>query len=1139
MKLLPSLTGAIFTFAATFAALAQDAAAPAPIDARLMQMPAVSKSQIAFVYAGDIWIAPKSGGTALRLSSPRGTEQFPRFSPDGTQLAFSGNYDGNVDLYVMPSGGGEPRRVTHHGANDRLMGWTPDGKSLLFSSHMMGFTERVSQLFTVPVAGGLPQKLPVAYGEFGAISPDGKLLAFTPVSTDFATWKRYRGGMAPDVWLFDLANKTAENITKNEAKDSQPMWHGTKLYFLSDRDGKQRDNLWCYDTATKETRQVTRFTEADVHFPSIGPDELVFENGGRLHLLDLATEQTREVKINVVTDRATVRPRMERVANLVRNSTIAPTGKRVLFEARGDIFSVPAEHGIIRNVTETSGVAERFPAWSPDGKWIAYFSDRSGEYELTLRLADGKGEEQTVTKLGPGFRYQPQWSPDAKKIVFIDNAMRIYLVDLETKTGTVVGKQLWMYEGELSRFAVSWSADSRFFAYAADQDNRQSAIVVFDTKEKTERKLTSGFYDDDLPVFDPEGRYLYYRSKRIFQPIYSESDNTWIYTNGQVLMVVPLRKDVPSPLAPRNDEEPVRVALPPPPTPPAEKKDEPKADEKKEEPKSTDPRKDPPQNETALKEDKPSVTPSPTPATGVVIGRPAPQRPRVVTIDYDGFEARAIELPVGGGRFDNVMAVPGRVLFRWPPRVGARKGPAPLSFYDLEKREEKMIIDDCGGAELSADGKKLLVKVGEQWGIINVLEAQKIGKPLPLGNLEVRVDPPAEWRQIFNDAWRLERDFFYDPGMHGVDWKAQREYYGKLLDDAVTRGDVNYIIGELLGELNSSHTYRSGGDLDEPVTRGVGYLGCDYALEDGAYRIKRILQTAPWDNVRSPLSQPAVKVQEGNWLLAVNGRALDVKEDPWAAFQGLADKPVFLTVNDKPNREGAREVLVQTIGSEVVLRHLAWVEANRKRVDAASGGKIGYIYVKNTGQDGQSELYRQFRAQYVKQGLIIDERWNAGGQIPDRFVELLGRSVLNYYGVRDGRDWTTPFVEHQGPKVMLANGWSGSGGDCFPFLFREKKLGPIIGQRTWGGLIGMTGAPGLIDGGSVTVPTFGIYDTAGKWIIEGRGVDPDIAVLDDPAELAQGRDPQLERAIAEVQKSLLANPPQPPKKPAYPIRTAP
>ncbi|MEP6668287.1 MAG: PDZ domain-containing protein [Chthoniobacter sp.] len=1116
---------------------ADDEPLPAQIDARMLQMPAVSKSQIAFVYAGNIWIAPKSGGTALRLSSPRGLQQFPRFSPDGTKLAFSGNYDGNVDIYVMPVGGGEPRRITHHGDSERLLGWYPDGQSLLFSSHMTSFTERVGQLFKVSAQGGLPEKLPVAYGEFGAISPDGRTLAFTPISTDFATWKRYRGGMAPDIWLFDLEQKTAENVTHNDANDSQPMWHGETMYFLSDRDGHERDNIWAYNTRTKETREVTHFTDSDVHFPSVGPSDLVFENDGRLYLLDLATEQAHEVNLKVATDRATLRPRSQNVASYVRSATVSPTGKRALFEARGEIFSVPAEHGIVRNLTETSGIAERFPAWSPDGKWIAYFSDRTGEYELTIRPADKPFGEQTLTHFGPGFRYQPQWSPDAKKIVFIDQAMRIHLFDLETKQTSEVGRQLWAYEGDLARFAVSWSSDSRWFAYAADRPNRQSAIVVFDAREKRELAATSGFYDDDMPTFDPDGRYLYYRSKRVFEPIYSESDNTWIYTNGESLVALPLRKDVPSPLGPRDDEEPVRKD-PPVPEKPDEKKEEPAKDKKDEEPKQSEPKKDKPQGDAALNEQKsPIENPPPGEARpGMRLARQYPLKPKPLTIDFDNIEARGVVLPVGGGHFDNLLAVPGKVIFRWPPRVGARKGTAPLSFWDLEKREEKMILDDCGSVDLSADGHKLLVRRAEQWGIVNVLEGQKIDKPLALGSLETQVDPAAEWRQIFNDAWRIERDFFYDPGMHGVDWQKMRVRYGKLLVDAVTRSDVNHLLGELLGELSCSHTYRSGGDLEEAPTRGVGYLGCDFALEQGAYRIAHIVTAAPWDNVRSPLQQPGVDVHEGEWLLAVNGRPIDTRQDPWAAFQGLADKAVMLTVTDSMNPVHQRNVLVQTIGSEAALRHKAWVEANRRRVDAASGGKIGYIYVKNTGVDGQSELYQQFRGQVAKQGLVIDERWNSGGQIPDRFIELLGRRVTNYWGVRDGRDWQTPYIAQVGPKVMLTNGWSGSGGDCFPWLFRENKLGPIIGTRTWGGLIGMTGAPSLIDGGRVTVPTFSIYDTAGKWIIEGHGVDPDIAVLDDPAALAQGRDPQLERAIEEVQKEMQTSPPGAPHKPPYPNR---
>ncbi len=1113
-----------FALCAAFTVRAADPDEPAHIDARMMQMPAVSKSQIAFVYAGDIWIAPKTGGAAARLSSPRGEEQFPRFSPDGRRLGFSGNYEGNTDIYVMPVTGGEPLRVTHHGAKDRMLGWSADGKSIYFTSDMAAFTNRVGQIYKVSAQGGLPAVLPIPYGEFGAVSADGKKLAYTTLSTEFRTWKRYRGGMAPDIWLFDLEKKTSEKVAPHPANDSLPMWHGSTIYFLSDRDDRERENIWAYDTATKALRQVTRFVDDDVHFPSIGPEEIVLENGGRLYLLDLATEKLKEVPITVLTDRVTLRPRVENVSGLIQNGTISPTGKRVLLEARGRIFSLPAEHGVVRALSERSDVAQRFPAWSPDGKWIAYFSDRSGEYELTLQPADGKGDEKTLTQLGPGFRYQPQWSPDSKKIVFIDQAMRIWLHDLDAKTTREVDRELWHYEGDLKQFHGSWSADSRWFAFAKDQDNRQTAIAIYDTKSKQVHQVTSGFFDDDQPVFDPDGRYLYYRTKRWFDPIYSEFEPTWIYANSQALIAVPLRRDVPSPLAPRNDEEQVGQKKPEE-TKPAEK---PKA-----EPKPAAPKPQGSEVETAIKGTKPEAAkpaenkPA-TPTVNLSERKPAP-----LAIDLDGFEQRAVVLPPSGGRFDQLCAVAGKLIFHRKPRVGATGGPSPLYYYDVVKREEKLMLDDAPGVDLSADGKKLLVARGRSWGIINVAEAQAF-KTLNTGGLEVTIDPPAEWRQIFNDAWRIERDFFYDPHLHLVMWQKVREHYGRLLGDAVTRHDVNFILGEMLGELNVSHAYRGGGDLDAAPGRSVAYLGCDYALDQGAYLIKRILQAAPWEyTVRSPLIAAGVK--EGEWLLAVNGRKLDTAKDPWAAFQGLADKPTFLTVNSKPTLLGAREVLVQTMGSEYNLRHYAWTESNRLRIEKATGGRVGYIYVPNTGTDGQNELFRQFRAQFTKQGLIVDERWNSGGQIPDRFVEMLGRKVTNFWGVRDGRDWQTPQIAHTGPKVILANGWSGSGGDCFPWLFKKEGLGPIIGTRTWGGLIGMTGAPALIDGGSVTVPTFSIYDTEGKWVIEGHGVDPDIAIEDDPARMQNGADPQLDRAIQEVLKSLEAQPARPPK-PRYPDR---
>jgi tricorn protease len=1186
---------AAFLTLAAVTALAADA--PPRIDARMLQTPAVSATQIAFVYAGDIWIAPKAGGEAVRLSTPRGSEQFPRFSPDGTRLAFSGNYEGDTDLYSIPVNGGEPRRLTHHGANDRMLGWYPDGQSILFASKMESFTERVNQLYKVAAAGGLPQRLPVPYGEFGAISPDGKRLAYTMIDTSFATWKRYRGGMAPDIWIYHLETGAAEVAAPSHANDSQPMWHGSTLYFLSDRGEGARANLWNYDPATKKLRQVTHFHDTEVRFPSIGPADIVFESHGRLHLLDLATEKVREIEITVVTDRATLRPRIENVGSDIRSSTLTPTGKRVLFEARGDIFSMPVENGVVRNLTDSSGIAERYPAASPDGKWVAYFSDRSGEYELCVRPADGKGAEIQVTKLGPGYRYQPQWSPDSKKVVFIDQAMRIYHCDFAAKKWNVVGKQMWMYHGELTRFAVSWSADSRYFAYASDLENRQTAISIVDTVDKKTHRVTSGYYDDDLPVFDPAGKYLYYRSKRWFDPIYSELDNTWIYANGQALIAVPLQADAPSPLAPRNDEEPV-------------KKEEKKPEEKK--PETSAPTlagtwkgtvatpdeevkftlklqvgangeltgsvetekgergevtgtfdakaltftlnakigeqrttleaklEDTTFTGTAFVEDQKlpvKATREATPAPAVA-AKPPEQTPKPVKIDLDGFESRGVILPPNGGRFAWLGAVPGKLLFTRAPRLGANTNTHPLSAYDFEKREEKPLIDDAPSWELSADGKRILVVKGNSWRVIGSADAPKFDKTLPTGALEARVDPAAEWKQIFTDAWRIERDFFYDPKLHGVDWPAQRERYGKLIDDCATRADVNYVLGELLGELNSSHTYRSGGDLqDTAPSRNVGYLGCDFALEQGAYRIARILEGAAWDlHIRSPLRQPGVKVKAGDWLLAVNGRPLDTSKDPWAAFLGLADKPVFLTVNDKPAMDGAREVLVQPMGDEKWLRQYAWMEQNRRYVERASGGQIGYIYVLNTAIEGQNQLVRQFRAQVDKPGLIIDERWNGGGQIPDRFVELLSRKVTNYYAVRDGRDWQSPFIAHTGPKAMLANGWSGSGGDCFPFLFRQMGLGPLIGTRTWGGLIGMTGSPRLVDGGEVTVPTFAIYDRTGKWIIEGHGVDPDIAVPENPADLAKGRDTQLDRAIAEVQHALKAAGPLAPKKPEYPVR---
>jgi len=1070
----------------------------AQIDARLLRYPDVSATTIAFVYAGDVWLVPKTGGVAQRLSTPKGEETFPRFSPDGSFLAFSANYDGNTDIYMIPVVGGLPTRMTYHPAPDRMLDWYPDGNSILFASSRASGKDRFNQLYKVAKTSGLPEKLPVPYGEFGAISPDGKRLAYMTITRDFRTWKRYRGGMAPDIWLFDLGTYDAKNLTANEANDAHPMWYGGTLYFLSDRDVNKRYNIWACDLASGAVRQVTKFEEQDVRFPAIGPSDIVFENAGRLYLLELPGEKLREVKVEVITDRTTLKPQVNNVAKLIQHATLSPSGKRAIFEARGELFSLPAEHGPVINLTRTSSAAERYPAWSPDGKNVAYLSDSSGEYELSVRPADGSGAEKTLTRMGPGFRYNLFWAPDGQKIAFADQAMNINIGEVATGKVTGIDKGISMYQGDLESFRASWSTDSRWLAYSRSVENFNAVIFLYDTKENKLHRVTGDFYSAMAPTFDPEGKYLFCLTNRTFEPSYSDVDNTWIYANTTNIAAISLRRDVPSPLAPRNDVE-------------EEAKKEAEGKAKKEEPKKGEIKKD---DQAEKKE-----------------------APKPLDIDVDGFEERLVVLPPKAGNYSRVAAVKGKALYLRHPRTGSGEEGSSVRFWDLEAREEKTVMADADGFIVSGDGNKMLVWKKNDFAIIDIKPDQKMEKKLATASLEATIDPVAEWRQLFNDAWRLERDYFYDPGMHGVNWQAMRERYGKLLDDAVTRWDVNFIIGELIAELNSSHTYRGGGDEEQEERRGVGLLGCDFSVENGAYRIARVLDGAPWDSeVRSPLKQPGVNVKEGDYLLAVNHVPLDTGKDPWAALQGLAGTAVLLTVNDKPTMAGSREVLVETLSSEYRLRNLAWINENRLRVEKASGGRIGYIYVPDTSIGGQTELQRQFAGQFTKEGLIIDERFNSGGQIPDRFVELLNRPLYAYWGVRDGRDWQWPPFAHSGPKVMLINGWSGSGGDCFPLYFKQAGVGPLIGTRTWGGLIGMSGNPSLIDGGGVTVPTFGIYSLEGKWIVEGHGVDPDIEVIDDPSRMARGGDPQLERATQEVMRMLETNPPKRPQKPAYPKR---
>jgi tricorn protease len=1086
------------------ALLALPLAARAQVDARMLRQPDVSATSIAFVYAGDIWVVPKEGGTAHRLTTPPGDESFPRFSPDGSRIAFTGDYDGNEDVYVIPTAGGEPVRVTHHPMADRLVDWTPDGKSLLFASSMQSGRQRFDQFYEVAPSGGLPQKLPVPYGEFGALSPDGTWIAYTPKSRAFRTWKRYRGGWAPDIWLFNLKSLESRNITDNSANDDMPMWHGRTLYFLSDRDASERENIWAYDLDGGKARQVTHFTDFDIHFPAIGPQDLVFEAGGVLYRMDLATEKASAVPVKVITDKSAMKPRQEKVANLIQNAGISPSGKRAVFEARGDLFTVPAEHGAVMDLTRTSGAAERDPTWSPDGEWLAYWTDASGEYQLAVRKSDGTGAPKTLTSFESGFRYTPYWSPDSRKLAFIDQTGTLRILDRDSgKLSTTDHSAMWMGEGSLRGFTVSWSPDSRWLAYSMEQDNHHGAVVLYDTKDGSRHQVTSGFYNAVDPVFDPDGKYLYLLTDRTFQPVYSDYQNSWVYPNATTIAAVPLRKDVASPLAPRNDVEEA-------------------AD-------TTNGEGNGKTNGKAGGQGK---------ANGSQGG--ASKAPAPVAIDLDGFEGRMVQLPPKAGNYTDLTAASGKVVYRRLPRTGSADEKSPIVYWDLKARKEETVLGDADGYLLSANGKKLLVVNKRRFAIIDLKPGQKMEHPLATDEMEMTVDPPAEWRQIFNDVWRFDRDYFYDPGMHGVDWKAMHERYGKMLDGAVTRSDVNYVIGELIAELSSSHTYRGGGDVEHGPRRRTGVLGVDWVVDHGHYRIARIIRAAPWEvESRSPLDDPGVDVKEGDYVLAVNGIPLDTARDPWAAFDGLAEKTVVLTVNGRPTEEGARQVVVKTLSSDTRLRHLAWIEANRRTVDSLSHGRIGYVYVPSTGLDGQSELVRQFTAEYTKPGLIVDERFNSGGQIPDRFIELLNRPALAFWAVRDGKDWRWPPVGHFGSEAMLINGWSGSGGDAFPYYFKEAKLGPLVGMRTWGGLIGISGVPGLIDGGIVTVPTFRMYSPKGEWFAEGHGVDPDVRVVDDPTALARGHDPQLEKAVQVVEEELRTNPPPSPNRPAYQDRTKP
>lgn len=1054
----------------------------AQTDAGLFRFPDVSKTQIVFTYGNDIWVMPKEGGTAEKLSSPAGVESFPKFSPDGKTIAFSGNYDGNSDSYTIPVNGGVPLRLTQHGFPDRVVDWTPDGKRVLFASGRESGRDRFNQFYTVAANGGPAEKLPFAYAEFGSYSPDGKKMAVIFVSQAFRSWKRYRGGWRANIHLFNFSNNTSENISASETAGNEfPMWKDDHIYFLSDRGPEQRMNLWRYLVSTKKYEQLTSYKDYDIHFPSAGPDDIVFEQAGKLCLFSFGSQKTRTVNVNLVSDKAALKPRSVTADRYVQHVNISPDGNRVLVEARGDVFSLPAENGFVKNITRSTASNERYPSWSPDGNTVAYWSDQDGEYELWLSQPGSDAPAKKITNYNKGFRYHIFWSPDSKKLVFIDQAMKIKMVDATNGSSTDVDQALRFMHGGCEGFRVSWSPDSRWFTYSRDLDNYHNAVFIYDAKNKKNQQVTDGYYNCENPVFDAEGKYLFLATNQNFIPYYSDIDNSFIYGNSTQLAAISLRRDIPSILYPKNDTVLVK-------TDDAGKK----------------------------KDSVKKATPS-------------------SEIDFEGMQARMQILPPATGNYGYLAAAKGKLIYQKLPNTGSPADARPvLKYYDLDKREEKTILENLNNFWMSANGSRILVQRAGAYVVIKPEENQKFEKTVRLNEMEMMVDPRAEWKELFTDAWRLERDYFYDPNMHGVNWNTVKERYSKMLEGALTREEVDFIIGEMIGELNASHTYHGGGDMERTNTKAVGYLGVDWQADGNFYKIKRILRGPSWDaQTRSSIDQPGIDIPEGSYILAVNGMPITTEYEPHAFFQGLDNKTVELTYNSSPSFTGAKTAIVQTMGNEYRLRFIAWMEANRKRVDEATNGEAGYIYVPSTGRDGQEELTRQFNAQWDKKALLIDERFNSGGQIPDRFIEMLNRTPLAYWATRDGAAWPWPPFAHFGPKVMLINGWSGSGGDAFPDYFKKKGLGPLIGTRTWGGLIGISGMPLLIDGGNITAPSFRMYNPDGTWFKEGHGVDPDIAVDEDLGLMSKGIDPQLERAITEI-KTLLKNKAYTaPKQPGY------
>jgi tricorn protease len=982
----------------------------------------------------------------------------PRFSPDGRTLAFVANLEGNQDIYTIPVEGGAPSRVTYLPRGKALCQWTAAGQ-LLFYTNSLSFTPLAMQLFSVPAAGGMPRRAPVSYGADGAISPDGQYLAYTQnwPNSLMDTWKRYAGGMAQDIWLFNLRTQSSRRLTDWKGADRNPMWRGETLYYISDEGPEHRHNIWAMDIKSGQRRQITRFAEYDVKNPSVGPGlreqgEIVFQYASDLYLLDLGTEKSSRVEVAVPQEGRAVGPVKVDAANYISNLSVSPSGDRVVAEARGDIWILsPADRPAI-NLTRTSGAFERDPAYSPDGKWVAYFSDSTGEYELYIANTDGSGRPNQLTRRGPGFRYRPVWSPDSNRISFIDQANAVYVHTIESGETKRVDSDEW---GE--RPQLSWSGDSRLLAYTKTNANSLSSVWVYNAATAATTRVTSGFYDDFFPAFDPKGDYLYFVSTRNYSsPTLNPLNNNFVYNGQDTIIAIDLKRGA-GPLDLRLGE----------------------------------------------------------------------------------VEGRATRLPVQAWNIRNLgVAQDGRLIYARIDQDGARS----VAAFDPAKQKEIILAEGVNYFSLSSDGRHIVSRKGSEITIHDLTGDQQKGVPVSAKELTVEIDPRIEWRQIFYDTWRLYRDFFYDPGMHGVDWPAMRERYAKLLDACATREDVNYVIGEMVGELNVGHAYMTNqGDTEKPPAAvSVGMLGADFELKGGAYQITKIYEGARWETeARGPLSQPGLKVKAGDYLIAVNGKPVDVSKDPRAAFLGLAGRDLTLTLSDKPAAgENAWRITVKPLADEAGLRQLAWIEANRKYVERETGGKVGYLHLLDFSINGLNAMVRQLYGQVDKDGLIIDARWSTGGFLGDVFAGLLDPVTLNHLGGRYSLDRPVPWRYHRGPKRLIVSGMTVSAGENFAYYFRKLARGKIIGSRTWGGLIGLNGNPSLIDGGYFNIPNAPFFEDNGTWMIEGYGLDPDVEVIGDPGSSMDGAgDHQLNAAIKDILEEIRRRPIAKPRRPAYPDRS--